>query len=209
MVDASKRQWPRDWEAPIPERIRGLIFDCDGTIVDTMPVHYKAWCEALAPHGLVFTEERFYAYAGATSPAIVKILAEEQGVRCDPFAVAMQKEALYQASLRDLEPIHSVVAIARREKGKRRLAVASGGKVELVRTSLEVIDVDHLFEVIVGMEDVKHGKPDPELFLIAAERIGCKPEECVVYEDGDLGIEAARRAGMEWIDVRPWYGAKG
>ena len=102
-----------------------------------------------------------------------------------------------------------MVAITRREKRKRRLAVASGGKVELVRTSLEVVDVDHLFEVIVGMEDVTHGKPDPELFLIAAERIGCRPEECVVYEDGDLGIEAAKRAGMEWIDVRPWYGAKG
>ena len=177
--------------------------------MDTMPVHYRAWCKALAPHGLTFTEEQFYAYAGATSPAIVRVLAREQHVTCDAVAVAMQKEALYEASLRDLEPIHSVVAIARREKGKRRLAVASGGRVQAVRASLEVIDVDHLFEVIVGMEDVKHGKPDPELFLIAAAEIGCRPEECVVYEDGDLGIEAAKRAGMEWIDVRPWYLAKG
>jgi HAD superfamily hydrolase (TIGR01509 family) len=209
MADVSGFQWPRDWEAAIPERIRGLIFDCDGTIVDTMPVHYRAWRRALAPHGLVFTEKRFYEWAGATSPVIVRKLAEEQGVKCDPFAVAMQKEALYEASLRDLEPIHSVVAIARREKGKRRLAVASGGKVQAVRTSLAVIDVDHLFEAIVGMEDVKHGKPDPEMFLIAAERIGCRPEQCLVYEDGDLGIEAAKRAGMEWIDVRPWHVRRG
>jgi HAD superfamily hydrolase (TIGR01509 family) len=209
MADKRDMQWPRDWEAAIPERIKGLIFDCDGTIVDTMPVHYRAWREALSRHGLTFTEERFYEWAGATSPVIVRKLALEQGVMCDAFAVAMEKEALYEASLRDLEPIHSVVAIARREKGKRRLAVASGGRVQAVRASLEVIDVDHLFEVIVGMEDVKHGKPDPELFLIAAAKIGCRPEECVVYEDGDLGIEAAKRAGMEWIDVRPWYLSRG
>jgi HAD superfamily hydrolase (TIGR01509 family) len=202
---SSDKQWPRDWDAPIPERIKGLIFDCDGTIVDTMPVHYLAWCKALARHGLALPEERFYSFAGATSPSIVKKLAEEQGVACDPAAVAHEKEDLYEASLRDLEPIHNVVAIARREKGRRKLAVASGGRREAVRTSLEVIDVDHLFEIIVGMEDVKVGKPSPELFLMAAGLIGVPPEACLVYEDGDLGIEAAKRAGMEWIDVRPWY----
>ena len=198
-------QWPRDWNAPIPERFQGLIFDCDGTVVDTMPVHYAAWCKALRNVNLIFPEARFYAFAGATSPTIVATLAREQGIDCDPAAVAHEKETLYEASLRDLEPIHSVVAIARREHGKRKLAVASGGRKRAVRESLSVIGVAKLFDTIVGMEDVAHGKPSPELFLKAAKLIDVKPEGCLVYEDGDFGIEAARRAGMACIDVRPWY----
>ncbi|HEY4330033.1 MAG TPA: HAD family phosphatase [Phycisphaerae bacterium] len=198
-------QWPRDWQAPIPERFQGLIFDCDGTIVDTMPVHYAAWVKALTPLGLKFPEERFYSFAGALSTTIVQTISREQGVTCDPVQVAHQKEEIYEASLRNLEPIHSVVAIARREKAHRRLAVASGGRKQAVKASLSVIDVDHLFEVIVGAEDVVLGKPSPELFLKAAQLLGLQPNACLVYEDGDLGIQAARSAGMEFIDVRPWY----
>ena len=197
--------WPQDPDAPIPEQYQGLIFDCDGTIVDTMPVHYRAWCRALAPLGIAFPEERFYAFAGATSPTIVGTLAREQGIACDPVAVSRHKEDLYEASLGGLEPVHSVVAIARREKGWRKLAIASGGRKLAVRASLAVIHVEELFDAIVGMEDVAHGKPDPELFLRAAALIGVAPGNCLVYEDGDLGLEAARRAGMGWIDVRPWY----
>jgi HAD superfamily hydrolase (TIGR01509 family) len=201
-------QWPRDPEAPIPEQYQGLIFDCDGTLIDTMPVHYKAWCKALALHNLSLPEDRFYALAGATSRAIVAMLAKEQGVDCDPLEVSHQKEDFYQASLRDLEPIHRVVAIAKREKGRRKMAVASGGRTQAVRVSLEVIGVTDLFSVVVGMDDVVHGKPDPELFLMAAKMLQVPPEKCLVYEDGDLGIQAAKRAGMGYIDVRPWYFAQ-
>jgi HAD superfamily hydrolase (TIGR01509 family) len=197
--------WPRDWQAPIPEQYQALIFDCDGTVVDTMPVHYRAWCQALALHGLHLPEDRFYAFAGAQSPQIVATIAREQGVACDPVKVAHEKEDLYEASLRALEPIHSVVAIARREHGKRKLAVASGGRVPAVRTSLAVIGVEHLFEVVVGMGDVAHGKPAPDLFLKAAALLGVAPANCLVYEDGDFGIQAAIAAGMAYIDVRPWY----
>jgi HAD superfamily hydrolase (TIGR01509 family) len=197
--------WPQHPEAPIPSHIQALIFDCDGTVVDTMPVHYAAWCKALAPHKLSFSEERFYSFAGATSPHIVSVLAKEQGIVCDPAQVAHEKENIYEASLQNLEPVHSVVAIARREHGKRKLAVASGGRVSAVRESLSVIHVEHLFEVVVGMEDVKHGKPAPELFLKAAALMGVPPAACLVYEDGDLGIQAAKNAGMQYIDVRPWY----
>jgi len=164
-----------------------------------------AWSKTLARYNISFPEPRFYSFAGALSTTIVKTLADEQGVTCDPVAVAHEKELLYESSLRDLEPIHSVVAIARRELGKRKLAIASGGRKRAVRESLAVIGIADLFEVIVGAEDVTHGKPSPELFLKAAELVGVNPANCLVYEDGDFGIEAARRAGMECIDVRPWY----
>lgn len=202
---ASGLSWPGDWEAEIPGRFKGLIFDCDGTVVDTMPVHFVAWCKALEGVKLHLPEERFYAFAGMPTATIIALLAKEQGVECDAEAVAREKERIYIASLESLEPIHSVVAIARREKGRRKLAVASGGWKRVVKQSLTVVGVEDLFEAIVGADDVVHGKPAPDVFLLAAERLGVKPEECLVYEDGELGIEAAKRAGMEVIDVRPWY----
>jgi beta-phosphoglucomutase family hydrolase len=198
-------QWPRDWDAEIPERFSGLIFDCDGTIVDTMPVHFLAWCRALERVKLHFPEDRFYKFAGAPSVTIIESLAKEQGVDVDAVAVAHLKEEIYVESLEKLEPIHSVVAIARREKGKRKLAVASGGWKRVVKETLTVVGVEDLFDAIVGADDVARGKPEPDVFLKAAERIGVLPGNCLVYEDGDLGIEAARRAGMEVMDVRPWY----
>jgi len=197
--------WPEDWEAEIPERFRGLIFDCDGTVVDTMPVHYRAWCQALQQVGIKFPEDRFYSFAGAPTVTIIQTLAREQNIACDPEAVAHTKERIYVESMGELEPIHSVVAIARRERGKRKLAIASGGWKRVVKESLTVIGVEDWFEAIVGADDVLDGKPAPDVFLKAAEIIGVPPEACLVYEDGDLGIEAARRAGMEVIDVRPWY----
>jgi HAD superfamily hydrolase (TIGR01509 family) len=182
-----------------------LLFDCDGTIVDTMPVHFMAWCKALERVKLHFPEDRFYSFAGAPSVTIIETLAKEQGVDVDAVAVAHLKEEIYVESLEKLEPIHSVVAIARREKGKRKLAVASGGWKRVVKETLTVVGVEDLFEAIVGADDVERGKPEPDVFLKAAEKIGVLPANCLVYEDGDLGIEAARRAGMKVIDVRPWY----
>ena len=100
--------WPQDWEAEIPERFRGLIFDCDGTVVDTMPVHYQAWCKALQQVGIKFPEDRFYSFAGAPTVTIIQTLAREQNIACDPEAVAHNKEHIYVESMGELEPIHSV-----------------------------------------------------------------------------------------------------
>jgi beta-phosphoglucomutase family hydrolase len=198
-------RWPRDWDAEIPSWVRGLIFDCDGTVVDTMPVHYMAWCRALESVGLHMPEQMFYSFAGMTSVAMIRSLSKEQGVTCDAEAVAHEKERIYVASVAGCEPIHSVVEIARRERGRRKLAVASGGWKPVVKESLAVIGVEDWFDAIVGGDDVTHGKPAPDVFLLAAQKIGVDPSACVVYEDGELGFQAAKAAGMTVIDVRPWY----
>ncbi len=196
-------QWPRDADAEIPADVRGLIFDCDGTLVDTMPLHYLAWRRALEAVKIQFPEDRFYSFAGAPTRTIIEILSKEQHIACDAQAVAEAKEHLYVESLQKLDPIHSVIAIATREKGRRKLAVASGGWKRVVKASLAVVGIDEMFDALVGADDVTHGKPSPDIFLRAAELIGLTPDQCVVYEDGDMGFLAAKAAGMRVIDVRP------
>jgi beta-phosphoglucomutase family hydrolase len=179
-----------------------LIFDCDGTLADTMPAHYQAWLTTLAPLGLAFPEQRFYALAGVPTPRIAALLVQEWGSALDPLALAAEKEAAYRRAVSQVLPVAPVLAIAQAARGKQPMAVASGSHRDLVQATLAAIGALDWFEVIVAAEDVAHPKPDPEVFLTAARRLGVSPQACTVYEDGDLGIQAAQRAGMRWVDVR-------
>ncbi len=198
-------EFPLDPNAEIPNHIKGLIFDCDGTLVDTMPLHYLAWKKSMDSVGINFPEDRFYAFAGTPTVKIIETLASEQNITCDALALADEKERLFVANIESLEPIHSVIEIVHQQRGRRKLAVASGGWKSVVTQSLAAVGIDHLFDAIVGADDVAHGKPAPDVFLKAAELLQLEPRQCIVYEDGDLGIEAARAAQMQVIDVRPWY----
>jgi beta-phosphoglucomutase family hydrolase len=200
--------FPDDPTATIPDHIKGLIFDCDGTLVDSMRIHYSAWKEAMEAVDIEITQERFYALAGVPTLTIVQTLAKEQNVNCDVQAAAENKERLYLAKIETIEPIHSVIEIVHREEGRRKLAVASGGYPDVIQKSLSAVGLQGMFDAIVGAGDVEHGKPAPDLFLMAAARLNLQPQECLVYEDSDLGIEAAGAAGMQAIDVRPWYLSK-
>lgn len=193
-----------DWLAP--EGTTALIFDCDGTLADTMPAHYLAWRETLAAHGLEFPEERFYGLAGVPTPRIVRIVAEEQGVALDEAtvaAIAVAKEDRFMASDDGIVPIAPVAAIAEKYRGRLPIAVASGGEHRVVRHTLTAIGALQWFDAIVAAEDTERHKPEPDVFLEAASRLGVAAAGCVVFEDSDLGIEAAHRAGMVAVDVRP------
>ncbi len=187
-----------------PSAYDALIFDCDGTLVDTMPGHFVIWRDTLAPLGIALDETRFYALAGVSSVGTVEILAREHGVTVDAAAVARQKDRLYLAREATDRPIDVVVGIAREARGKKKLAVASGNVTSIVQRTLRGAGIDDLFEVVVGADQVAHGKPAPDLFLRAASLVGVTPARCVVLEDADLGIQAAHAAGMTAIDVRPW-----
>lgn len=201
--------WRGDPSAPIPEQFTALIFDCDGTLVDTMPPHYVAWCRALEPHGFVLTHERFLALAGVPSLGTVEILAREQGIACDAAAIARAKDDLYRAGSHDAPAIEIVAAIARRERGRRKLAVASGNTTDIVEATLHGAHLDGLFDAIVGADQVVHGKPAPDIFLRAAALLSTSPDRCVVYEDAELGLQGARAAGMVAIDIRPFRATLG
>ena len=182
--------------------IKGIIFDCDGTLADTMPLHWKAWQRVTAKHGLHFPENRFYALGGVPSRDIFKMLCQEQGKELDCIALSHEKEAAYLPFLPEVKAIEVVVEVAKANHGKLPMAVASGGVKHIIEEVLEHLKIRHFFDAVVTSEDVKNQKPAPDIFLEAARRIGVPPQFCRGYEDTDLGMQAIRSAGMEAIDVR-------
>ena len=182
--------------------IKGIIFDCDGTLADTMPLHWRAWQIVSAKYKLHFPEERFYSLGGVPSRDILKILAEEQGVTLDHLKAAHEKEEAYLPLMAQVEPINVVVNVARENFGKIPMAVASGGTRQIIPQVLEHLGISQLFNAVVTSECVVNQKPAPDIFLEAARRIGVEPQFCRAYEDTDLGLQAIRSAGMEAVDVR-------
>ena len=183
---------------PIPV---AAIFDCDGTLADTMPLHYMAWRETLDPLGCPFPEAQFYAWGGVTAREIILRLNEEHNLFIDADETAHAKEMNYRLLIPGVQPILPVVAEARRLFGKCPMAVASGGMRSLVEETLATLRLSELFPVVVGSGDVERGKPEPDVFLKAAALLGVAPEDCIVYEDAPAGLEAARRAGMKAVNV--------
>jgi beta-phosphoglucomutase-like phosphatase (HAD superfamily) len=167
-----------------------------------MPLHWRAWQVISRRHGFSLPEDRFYSLGGVPSRDILKLLSAEQGVALNPLAVAREKEAEYLPLIAQVEPINTVVGVAREHYGKIPLAVASGGTKRIIEQVLEHLGIRSLFQAIVTSEDIVNQKPAPDIFLEAARRIGVPPQFCRAYEDTDLGMQAIRAAGMEAVDVR-------
>ena len=185
--------------------VQAIIFDCDGTLADTMPAHFVAWQRTMASHGIDFGEERFYALAGCPTDRIIEMLARERGLQLDVFAVAEAKEAAFLEAIPSIEAVPPVADVVRRTRGKLPIAVATGAIRPVLDRTLRQIGFEGWFDAIVTAEDTDKHKPDPDVFLEAARRLGVAPAACQVYEDSDYGVEAARRAGMQCVDVRTFY----
>ncbi len=184
---------------------RGFIFDLDGTLVDTMPTHYRAWTEIARRHGFSFPEPRFYALGGVPTAKIAGILISEAGLTLDPVAIAKEKEQAYYDSLANgaaIKPIDVVLELARQHRAEGPMAIASGSVRRLVDRTLAALGITDWFAAVVAAEDTVKHKPEPDVFLEAARRIDVEPAHCIVYEDTDIGLEAAHRAGMTAVDVR-------
>lgn len=184
---------------------RGIIFDCDGTLVDSMPIHFLAWHRTMQRYGMELPEDRFYALGGMPSHRIIELLAAEQSVSVDAVHAAHEKEQAFLDLIHLLKPIEPVMAVARENRGRKPIAVASGGFRRIIHHQLELIECINWFDTIVTAEDTQRHKPEPDVFLEAARRLGVVAADCIVFEDADLGVEAAKRAGMKCIDVREFY----
>lgn len=186
--------------------VKGLVFDCDGTIADTMPLHYEAWLAALGEHGVEFPEALFYEFAGIPTARIIEILNDRHGHAMPVQETADYKETLYVKLIDRVRPIEPVVRLIERYAGQLPMAVATGGQRAICTKTLGALDLLRYFDpnAIVTADDVKQGKPAPDIFVEAARRIGVPAARCVAFEDADLGIQAATGAGMRVIDVRGW-----
>jgi beta-phosphoglucomutase family hydrolase len=186
-----------------PGDFAGYIFDLDGTLIDTMPLHYRAWDEAMRAAGLrcPLDEELFYSLGGVPTLKVAELIAKHYGLTIDPHQVFDHKEALFLALGKDAKLIEPVVAFARRVAATHPVSIASGGPRDIVRRMLEITGLAPLFNVVVTPEDVVHGKPHPDMFLLAAKKMGVEPTKCLVFEDAEPGMRAAEAAGMRWVRV--------
>lgn len=184
---------------------RAYLFDCDGTIADSMPLHYIAWKQALLEHGCEFPEALFYQWGGMPVDKIISELNRIHGLRMPVETVAVRKESLYYENLPRLTAVPEVLEVIEASHGSVPFAVVSGSTRESVTASLKALRLMDRFQTLVCAGDYQRSKPHPEAFLLAAQRLGVAPESCLVFEDTEMGIEAATAAGMASVKVlQPW-----
>src|SRR5271163_1101952 len=186
-----------------PGIFKAYLFDCDGTIVDSMPLHYIAWSKALAEQQCEFGEDRFYDWGGVSVAEVIQRLNKQQGLNMSVEEVSNRKEHFYIENLAQLKAIPEVLEVIEENFGRVPFAVVSGSTRESVTASLATLNLLDRFETLVCAGEYQKGKPDPEAFLLAAAKLGVAPESCLVFEDADMGIRAAVAAGMASVKIRP------
>lgn len=184
---------------------KAYLFDCDGTIVDSMPLHYVAWKRVLAEWSCEFGEKTFYAWGGMPVAEIIATLNVRDGLQMPVAEVMQRKEALYFEILPELKAVPEVLEHIEFSHGHIPFAVVSGSTRESVTKSLHTLGILGKFDTLVCAGDYERSKPDPQPFLIAAERLGVAAQDCLVFEDTDMGIRAATAAGMASVKIaQPW-----
>lgn len=189
----------------IPDRpFGGYIFDCDGTLVDSMPLHFRAWTASFRHHGAPWdwSEDEFYANAGVPDRITVMELNAAYGTNISPDDIHHYKAQWYVEHLHTLQVVPAVAKYARDLfAAGAKISVASGSDLSLVQPSLEQTGLADLFSIVITPADVLRGKPAPDMFLLAADRMGVAYGDCLVFEDGAAGIAAADAAGMASVFV--------
>lgn len=178
-----------------------FIFDCDGTLADTMGLHYQAWLEEVRSRGGEFPEDLFYSLGGVPAPGVVEFLNHRYHLSMPVEETAARKEARFEHLIPQVKPIQPVVDFMLSKSGRYPLAVGSGGMQPLVVATLEALGIRQHFQAIVTYEDVTHPKPAPDTYLLAAQLLGVTPARCLVFEDTPLGLQCAKNAGMQCVLV--------
>ncbi len=188
----------------VDPRVKGLIFDLDGTLVNSMPIHYKAYQEVFNQEGVDFSEKLFYELAGVASSRIVEIINEKYGSALDPETISILKEDTYIKMMDQVQPVTAVLDVVKAFHGKLPMAIGTGSPGGHSWITVNATGYDKYFDILISRDDVEKGKPDPETFVKCAEAMNVNPKDCQVFEDGDLGLQAAKTAGMIATDIRPW-----
>lgn len=187
----------------LPADIRAIIFDCDGTLVNTLPVYADAWTQGFRTAGRDMVREWYLGRAGHSEHALMDLFEADQAVTLDRDVVIKVMRTHFLQNVASVGEVEAITAVARHNQGRLPMAVASGGSRQIVTATLEATGLTPLFNTVVTINDVARPKPEPDLFLEAARRLGVPPTDCLVFEDSPEGMEAARQAGMRCIDARP------
>lgn len=180
----------------------GLILDLDGTLADTMPSHYIAWCKALEPYELTYPEDLFYQWGGKPDTRIAEDLATDQGVEIDVVKVAEAKRrAYFDLGPEHVKPLPRTLALAEACRGVVPMAIATGGRRNIALSILDTLGLRDWFDAVVTADDVTEHKPAPETYINAAEAIGVPASRCLAVEDTEIGMAAARAAGCTVVHV--------
>lgn len=192
-------------ELELRNGVKALIFDVDGTLADSMPVHLKAWQDTGRRYGFEYTKEELDRNAGMAGQAIVRLINEHQGLNLDPDEVADAKEEAYLENLHQVKPVKPVVDLLKKHYGKLPIGAGTGGFRAVAEKTLNYLGIRDQIDVLVSADDVENHKPAPDTFLKCAQALEMDPEVCLVFEDAELGFQAATNAGMHYIDVKPFY----
>jgi HAD superfamily hydrolase (TIGR01509 family) len=198
----NEKEFSARMKLPIPAGdFRAYLFDCDGTIADSMPLHYIAWKKALAEWNCPFDEELFYSWGGKPPVEIIATLNQMNGLKMPVAEVAEHKENFYYELLPTLQPVPEVLEHIDAMQGKIPYAVVSGSTRQSIVKTLTAVHLLDRFPVLVGSEDYARSKPAPDCFLLGAERLGMAPKDCLVFEDTAMGVQAATAASMASVRV--------
>ena len=189
----------------IDARCKAIIFDCDGTLVDSMPLHMKAWKEAFKILNEKFERDFLYSAKGMKETDIIELYNKNYNSNINPLKIVSVKQEYFYNHIESVKPIDPVVEIAKTYYGKLPLGVVSGSVKKIVHKELEVIGIFHLFKNILTADDPFKPKPDAEIFFASAKNLNVEPKDCLVFEDGDAGLKAAENAGMKTLDVREYF----
>ena len=189
----------------IPKQVKGLIFDLDGTIANTMQNHFLSWRKAVTPYGIDFNAELFKSLTGKPRDATILKLNELFGTDMDPFVVGKVKGDTFNKMVNETKEISVVTDVVRKYHSILPMSIGTGSTRNGAKKTLEVIGMSHFFDIVITANDIEKPKPDPETFLKCADLMGVNPKECVVFEDGILGMQAAESVGMLVIDVNDYF----
>ncbi len=193
----------------VSENAKGLIFDLDGTLSDSLPGHVATWNMVGEKYGFKFDPYIIVEMTGRPTIEFAKKVIEQFGISEEPAKLARMKQEAFWNMANALQPIDEVVSVVKKYYGKLPMTVGTGASRRSAEVQLEALNLTRYFEGLVSADDVDHFKPEPHTFLECARIMGVEPQFCQVFEDGELGIHAAKNAGMMVTDVRPYinYGA--
>jgi len=180
-----------------------VIWDLDGVIVNSAPFHFRAWQELAEEKGIHYGQAEFKTTFGMRNEDIIRKLFGENTTPEEITFLSNKKEENFRSLIKEkVKPLPGVIELLRAlEKAGFKQAIASSTPLENIELIIKSLKIEHFFDIIVSSEDVSRGKPDPEVFLKAAEKLGMSPDRCVVIEDAAAGLKAARAAGMKSIAV--------